>query len=196
MNAVANALRRRLERQRRRPRPDRRCRTSATCGSSACRKTSSRSMYKFYRKDERGDRHRRSLDAAGRRHPEYAACVQHQQHDGERLLDEPRRARGPLHRAGELGGLHPGRAGDCAPRNLLLLSPWFKRVRHRRDEAVRPRRHGTRTSKCGSTCSTCSTARTSRRSPNPGTGAHASSARPAPTRIRATPTIRAAASVS
>ena len=45
-----------------------------------------------------------------------------------RLLGEPRRARGPLPRAGQLGlAASRSRTGDCAPRSVMILAPWFKR---------------------------------------------------------------------
>ena len=93
MNPFAQRARRRLEHQRRRPHPDRPCRTSATSprrhdgGRPAERCTSSTA------RTNADDRHRRSLDAARGRHPEHAAGVQHEQHDGRRVLGEPRRAR-------------------------------------------------------------------------------------------------------
>ena len=43
------------------------------------------------------------------------------------------------------------KAGDCAPRTLLIRAPFFTPLRRRRDQAVPDRRRG-RTSKCGSTC--------------------------------------------
>ena len=42
---------------------------------------------------ERVHRHRRDLDAARRCHPQHATGIQHEQRDGQRLLDRPRRAR-------------------------------------------------------------------------------------------------------
>ena len=43
------------------------------------------------------------------------------------------------------------KAGDCAPRNVLLLAPWFKRFDIGVDEAVSTSA-ARGTSKCGSTC--------------------------------------------
>ena len=126
-NRFVNALHRRLERQRRRPRRRPRAGLRQRAAGRHVEVDDLQDMYKFYRKDERRDGHRRGLDAAGRHHPEHAPGVQHQQHDGGRLFDEPGRARGPVHRAGQLGDLHPGQGGRLRAAQLLLLAPWFKR---------------------------------------------------------------------
>ena len=75
--------------------------------------------------DQRGPRDRH--DAARRHHPEHAPGVQRQRDVGQRLLGS-RRARGPLHRAGQQRSCIQLKGGDCAPRTLLIRAPWFTRV--------------------------------------------------------------------
>ena len=99
-------------------------------------------VYKFYRKPNTATRHRRDLDAAGRHRPQHASRVQHEQHDAStgtrrawaRRRDGTSRRRTPR-RCIQV------KAGDCAPRNLQLLSPWFKRVDLGIAKRVEHRRH-------------------------------------------------------
>ena len=153
-------------------------------------------VYKFYRRDERRDRHRRGLDAAGGHHPQHAARVQHEQHDASTATRRAwARREGRYIAPANSADCVQVKAGDCAPRNVLLLSPWFKRF----DFGVAKRFDigGTTNVEVRfDLLNLFDNAELQRRSPNPGYRARRSSARPAPTRTRATPTIRAAASGS
>ena len=63
----------------------------------------------------------------GRCDPEYAAGVQRQLDQPERL-QRSRRARGPLLRAGQQRRLHPAQGRRLrAARRCVLLAPWFTR---------------------------------------------------------------------
>ena len=66
------------------------------------------------------------LHAAGRRDPQHAARVQHQPDVADRLL-RPRRAGGPLLAPANSADCIQLKAGDCAPRTLLIRAPFFTR---------------------------------------------------------------------
>ncbi len=105
------------------------CRTSATCNLVGMTMDDLQELYKFYRKDEPHDQHRRSLDAARGHHPQHAARVQHEQHDARRATRRASaRRRAGTSRRPTRPTASRSRPGDCAPRSVLLLSPWFKRV--------------------------------------------------------------------
>ena len=116
---------RRLEHHRRRPRADgpdgprQRAARRHEQERSAGRTSST--------KAEPGDRHRRSVDAAGRHHPEHPRGVQHEQHDGRWLFHQPGTSPGPHIAPANSADCIQVKNGDCAPRSVMLLAPWFKR---------------------------------------------------------------------
>ena len=65
--------------------------------------------------------------AARRHHPQHASGVEHQLHVRDRLLDEPRCSRGKYIAPPNSADCIQVRAGDCAPRTVIIRTPFFTR---------------------------------------------------------------------
>ena len=94
------------------------------------------SMYKHEIRDQSGHRPADGLHAARRHHPEHAAGIQRQHDVADWLFGTLGVPEGRYIAPANGPDCIQLKAGDCAPRTLLIRAPVVHALRHRRHQAV------------------------------------------------------------